>query len=110
LDALTVGIERKTVNWVLDADVRDFFNQLDHSWLERFLEHRIADKRILRLIQKWLSAGVIKDGQWSENVEGTPQGGLCSAEHKPPYEQRRVMRSVGRKGLLTAILGVDHCA
>jgi Reverse transcriptase (RNA-dependent DNA polymerase) len=66
------------VNWVLDADVRDFFNQLDHSWLERFLEHRIADKRILRLIQKWLSAGAIEDGQWSENVEGTPQGASVS--------------------------------
>jgi RNA-directed DNA polymerase len=78
LDALTVGIERKRVNWVLDADIRDFFNQLDHSWLERFLEHRIADKRILRLIQKWLSAGVIEDGQWSENVEGTPQGASVS--------------------------------
>jgi len=78
LDVLTVGIERKRVNWVLDADVRDFFNQLDHSWLERFLEHRIADKRVLRLIQKWLSAGVIEDGQWSKNVEGTPQGASVS--------------------------------
>ena len=78
LDALTVGIERKRVNWVLDADVRDFFNQLDHSWLERFLEHRIADKRVLRLIQKWVNAGVIEDGQWSKNVEGTPQGASVS--------------------------------
>ncbi len=78
LDALAVGIERKRVNWVLDADVRDFFNQLDHSWLERFLEHRIADKRVLRLIRKWLSAGVIEDGQWSESVEGAPQGASVS--------------------------------
>jgi group II intron reverse transcriptase/maturase len=78
LDALAVGIERKRVNWVLDADVRDFFNQLDHSWLQRFLEHRIADKRVLRLIQKWLSAGVIEDGQWSESVEGAPQGASAS--------------------------------
>jgi RNA-directed DNA polymerase len=78
LDALAVGVERKRVNWVLDADVRDFFNQLDHSWLERFLEHRIADQRVLRLIRKWLSAGVIEDGQWSENVEGTPQGASAS--------------------------------
>lgn len=78
LDALAVGIERKRVNWVLDADVRDFFGQLDHSWLERFLEHRIADKRVLRLIQKWVNAGVIEDGQWSENVEGTPQGASVS--------------------------------
>ena len=78
LDALAVGVERKRVNWVLDADVRDFFNQLDHSWLERFLEHRIADQRVLRLIRKWLSAGVIEDGQWSENVEGAPQGASAS--------------------------------
>jgi len=54
------------------------FNQLDHSWLERFLEHRIADKRVLRLIRKWLSAGVIEEGQWSENVEGAPQGASVS--------------------------------
>ena len=78
LDALAVGIERKRVNWVLDADVRDFFNQLDHSWLERFLEHRIADKWVLRLIGKWVNAGVIEDGQWSENEEGTPQGASVS--------------------------------
>ena len=70
LDALAVGIERKRVNWVLDADIRDFFTQLDQGWLERFLEHRIADKRILRLIQKWLTAGVIEDGEWSETEAG----------------------------------------
>jgi len=62
LDALTVGIWRKKVNWVLDADVRDFFTSLDHGWLEKFLEHRIADKQVLRLIRKWLNAGVIEDG------------------------------------------------
>jgi group II intron reverse transcriptase/maturase len=78
LDALAVGIERKRVNWVLDADVRDFFGQLDHSWLEKFLEHRIADKRVLRLIRKWLSAGVIEDGQWSDTAEGAPQGASAS--------------------------------
>ncbi|MEX6431197.1 reverse transcriptase domain-containing protein, partial [Ferrimicrobium acidiphilum] len=54
LDALTVAIERKRVNWVLDADIRDFFTSLDHGWLEKFLEHRIADKRVLRLIHKWV--------------------------------------------------------
>ena len=74
LDALATGIVRKKVNWVLDADIRDYFSSLDHSWLERFLEHRIADKRVLRLIRKWLRAGVIEDGAWSESVEGTPQG------------------------------------
>ena len=61
LDALAVGIEQKKVNWVLDADIREFFTSLDHRWLVTFLEHRIADQRILRLIRKWLSAGVIED-------------------------------------------------
>lgn len=78
LDALSVGIWRKKVNWVLDADIRDFFTSLDHSWLERFLEHRIADKRVLRLIRKWLSAGVIEDGNWSQTTEGAPQGASVS--------------------------------
>ena len=78
LDALAVGITRRKVNWVLDADIRDFFTRLDQSWLVRFLEHRIADKRVLRLIQKWLRAGVIEDGEWSETEEGTPQGASVS--------------------------------
>ena len=78
LDALAVGIGRKKVNWVLDADIRDFFNQLDRVWLRRFLEHRIADKRVLRLIDKWLAAGVIEDGKWSETVAGSPQGASVS--------------------------------
>jgi len=78
LDALAVGIERRKVNWVLDADVRDFFNKLDRVWLERFLEHRIADRRVLRLIQKWLNAGIVEDGQWSETMQGSPQGASVS--------------------------------
>jgi RNA-directed DNA polymerase len=78
LDALSVGIVRKKVNYVLDADIRDFFTRLDQGWLERFLEHRIADKRVLRLIQKWLRAGVIEDGEWSESLEGTAQGASVS--------------------------------
>jgi RNA-directed DNA polymerase len=78
LDALSVGIVRKRVNWVLDADIRDFFTRLDQSWLEKFLEHRIADKRVLRLIQKWLRAGVIEDGEWSDSLEGTAQGASVS--------------------------------
>jgi len=59
LDALAVGIQTKRVNWVLDADIRDFFGRIDHSWLRRFVEHRIADKRIWRLVGKWLAAGVM---------------------------------------------------
>jgi RNA-directed DNA polymerase len=78
LDALAVGIKRKNVNWVLDADIREFFTSLDHRWLARFLEHRIADKRILRLIQKWLNAGVIENGAWSQTTEGAPQGASAS--------------------------------
>jgi RNA-directed DNA polymerase len=78
LDALAAGIVRRNVNWVLDADVRDFFTKLDQEWLERFLEHRIADQRVLRLIGKWLSAGVIEDGEWSQTEEGTPQGASAS--------------------------------
>jgi len=78
LDALTVGIGRKKVNWVLDADIRDFFTSLDHGWLAKFLEHRIADKRVLRLIGKWVSAGVIENGNWSQTVQGAPQGASVS--------------------------------
>jgi RNA-directed DNA polymerase len=78
LDALAAGILRKRVNWVLDADIRNFFGQLDHSWLRKFLGHRIADKRILRLIDKWLAAGVIEDGNWSATEEGSPQGASAS--------------------------------
>jgi len=78
LDALSVGIQTKRVNWVLDADIRNFFGQIDHSWLRRFIEHRIADKRIWRLIGKWLAAGVVEDGQWSACEEGLPQGASAS--------------------------------
>jgi len=78
LDALAVGITRKKVNFVLDADISDFFTGLDQSWLVKFLEHRIADKRVLRLIQKWLRAGVIEDGEWSSTEEGTAQGAAVS--------------------------------
>ena len=78
LDALAVGIRRKRVNWVLDVDIRDYFSSLDWSWLERFLEHRIADKRVLRLIQKWLRAGVIENGTWTPSDQGTPQGASVS--------------------------------
>jgi Reverse transcriptase (RNA-dependent DNA polymerase) len=69
---------KRRVNWVLDADIRDCFTGLDQSWLAKFLEHRIADKRVLRLIQKWLKAGVIEDGSWTVSDEGTPQGASVS--------------------------------
>jgi RNA-directed DNA polymerase len=78
LDALAAGIYRKKVNWVLDADIRDFFGQLDRGWLMKFLRHRIADERVLRLVGKWLAAGVIEDGEWAESEKGSPQGASAS--------------------------------
>lgn len=78
LDALAVGIVRKKVNWVLDADIRGFFDAIDHGWLVKFIEHRVADKRIVRLIQKWLKSGVLEEGQWSSTELGTPQGATIS--------------------------------
>jgi RNA-directed DNA polymerase len=78
LDALAFGIDRRKVSWVLDADIRDFFGQLDHDWLMRFLEHRIADRRVLRLIAKWLAAGVIENGERSKTESGTAQGASAS--------------------------------
>jgi group II intron reverse transcriptase/maturase len=78
LDALAVGIHRKSVNWVLDADIRSFFDTLEHGWLAKFLEHRIADRRVVRLIQKWLSAGVLEDGKQTRSEVGTVQGGSVS--------------------------------
>ena len=78
LDALTVGIQRKKVNWVLDADIRGFFDNMSHEWTMKFIKHRVADRRILHLIQKWLKAGISEDGQWSETRLGTPQGAVVS--------------------------------
>jgi RNA-directed DNA polymerase len=78
LDALSVAITSKQVNWVLDADIAGFFDTIDHEWLIRFVEHRISDNRILRLIKKWLHAGVSEDGEWSKTTVGTPQGAVIS--------------------------------
>ena len=78
LDALTVGITRKRVNWVLDLDIRGFFDNMDHEWTIKFVEHRVGDPRVLRLIQKWLKAGVSEDGEWTESKIGTPQGAVIS--------------------------------
>lgn len=78
LDALWVGITQRKVNWILDADIRSFFDTVDHEWMMKFVEYRIADSRILRLIRKWLRAGVSEDGQWSRTSVGTPQGAVIS--------------------------------
>jgi RNA-directed DNA polymerase len=78
LDALYAGLLTGKVNWVLDADIRGFFDTIDHGWLVKFVEHRIADQRVVRLIQKWLNAGVLEDGTRTWGEEGTPQGGSIS--------------------------------
>ena len=78
LDALYAGLLTRKVNWVLDADIRGFFEAIDHGWLVKFIEHRIADRRVVRLIQKWLNAGVLEDGTRTWSEAGTPQGGSIS--------------------------------
>jgi len=77
LDALGTALYR-TVNWVLDADIRAFFDTIDHGWMQKFVEHRIGDRRLVRLLMKWMKAGVMKDGEFHEVKEGTPQGGIIS--------------------------------
>jgi group II intron reverse transcriptase/maturase len=78
LDALSYALLKKKVNYILDADIRGFFDNLDKSWLVKFVEHRVADPRILRLIQKWLNAGVMEEGEWSDTKTGSPQGSVIS--------------------------------
>ncbi len=78
LDALTVGITGRKVNWVLDADIRGYFDTIDRKWLIKFIEHRIADRRVIRQIKKWLNAGVLEEGKQIQVDEGTPQGGSLS--------------------------------
>ena len=73
-----MGIETQKVNWILDADIRGFFDNINHEWLLKFLEHRISDQRLLRLLKKWLRAGVSEDGEWSPSKVGTPQGAVIS--------------------------------
>jgi len=78
LDALSVAITSKQVNWVLDADIAGFFDTISHEWLITFIEHQISDNRILRLIKEWLRAGVSEEGEWSKTTVGTPQGAVNS--------------------------------
>ena len=78
LDALAVGIGERKVNYILDADIRDFFGSVSQEWLIRFVEHRIGDKRIIRLIQKWLRAGILEDGVVTISEQGTGQGSVAS--------------------------------
>jgi hypothetical protein len=78
LDALAVGIESQAVNWILDADIKGFFDNISHEWLMRFVEHRVGDRRVLRLLRKWLTAGVVEDGVRQPATKGTPQGAVIS--------------------------------
>ncbi|MEI7881729.1 MAG: group II intron reverse transcriptase/maturase [bacterium] len=78
LDALYVAVKKHKVNWIIDADIRKFFDNVRHEWLMKFLEHRIADRRMLRLVAKWLKAGVSEEGKWSDTAVGTPQGAVIS--------------------------------
>jgi group II intron reverse transcriptase/maturase len=78
LDALAVGIEQRPINWVLDADIRGFFDTISHEWMLKMIEHRVGDRRITALVRKWLKAGVLEEGNWRRSEEGTPQGGLVS--------------------------------
>jgi group II intron reverse transcriptase/maturase len=78
LDALSVAISSTPVNWILDADIKSFFDRIDQSWLVRFLKHRVGDERIIRLVRKWLRAGVLEEGNWSVSETGTPQGAVAS--------------------------------
>ena len=78
LDALSVALQFEKVGWVLDADIQSFFDTMSHEWTMKFIQHRVADPRILRLIQKWLKAGVSEEGQWSSTTTGTPQGAVIS--------------------------------
>lgn len=78
LDALWVGLSERPIGWVLDMDIRGFFDCIQHDWLVRFVEHRIADKRIIRLARKWLRAGVLEKGRWEPSNEGSPQGAVAS--------------------------------
>jgi len=91
---------------VLDADLRAAFDQIGHE----FILSRLGAFPGKGMIRKWLKAGVVERGSFPPTEEGTPQGGLCSAEHNPPYEQHRVMRSAGPLVLVSAMRGLEHCA
>ncbi len=78
LDVLAYCIEKRKVNWIVDADIQKFFDRIDRDWMIRFLEHRIGDRRVIRLITKWLNAGVMEDGEWKDDMRGTPQGAVVS--------------------------------
>ena len=96
--------------WFIEGDIADCFGSLDHEVMIRILSEKIHDNRFLRLIRNMLKAGYLEDWKYHDTLSGVPQGGLCSAEHKPPYAQCRVMRSAGLGGLVAAGSAGEHCA
>ncbi|WP_084509606.1 reverse transcriptase/maturase family protein [Nocardia pseudovaccinii] len=96
--------------WFVEGDVADCFGSLDHDVMIETLADKIHDNRFLRLMRNMLEAGYLEDWTWNATVSGAPQGGLCAAAHKPPYEQRWVMCSAAGYGLVTADSGGEHCA
>ncbi len=112
LDAVARCRERCWRNdWVIDLDVRAFFDSVDHSLMLKAVQRHTGAKWVLLYVTRWLKAPMrLPDGTLAARDRGTPQGSLCSAEHNPPYEQCRVMRSAGLLALVTAMLALEHCA
>ena len=96
--------------WFIESDISDCFGSFDHEVMLSIMAEKIHDNRFLRLIKQMLQAGYLEDWEYHDTLSGVPQGGLCSAEHKPPYEQCRVMRSADPLALVTATRGLEHCA
>lgn len=93
LKVLNRIIDTKNINCIVDVDIKGFFDNVDHEWLKKFVKHRIADPNIYRLIVRFLKAGVMEEGKFHATYEGTPQGSLCEALHKPPYAKKVIMQS-----------------
>jgi RNA-directed DNA polymerase len=113
MDAITEihFLAARSYEWVLEGDITACFDEISHSALMDRMRKRVGDKRVLALVKAFLKAGILaEDGARRNSNTGAPQGGLCSAEHKPPYEQCWVMRSVGRSGLVRGVPGVKRCA
>ena len=96
--------------WFIEGDISDCFGSFDHEILLGIMAEKIHDQRFLRLIRNMLKAGYLEDWEYRDTLSGVPQGGLCSAEHKPPYEQCGIMRSVVLMSLVRAMTGIDRCA